>query len=247
MVSGFVGTCSPSTQFLCHQDGSPLTRFQFTSLFKKCLLAAGENPSSYGTHSFRIGAATEEVWAGEVMRLGRWRSRCYVGCFLNVVFLLGAPEVWLVGHSYICRAAERAEDCPGGQSLGYFGVRVTWRGHRGLRWAQVLGEVVGISQVAQAPVVLVLHVGGNYLCSVPAGELMSLMKADLSRFYGFFHSLTVVWSEIVPRSVWRGARDLGAIEGPRRTVNARMSRFVLYRGGVVVRHRELEGDNRSLL
>lgn len=39
---------------------------------------------------------------------------------------------------------------------------------------------------------------------------------------------------------------MGSIEGALRMVNSRMSRFVWYRGGVVVRHRELEGD-RSLL
>lgn len=152
-----------------------------------------------------------------------------------------------MGHSFVYRAAQRAEDRPGGRNLGFAGNRVTWRGHRGFRWAQVLSEVVFISRHVQAPVVLVLHVGGNDLCSVPTGELISLMKADLSRFSGFFTSLTVVWSEMIPRAAWRGARDIGAVDGARRTVNARMSRFVRYRGGVVVRHRELEGDNRALL
>lgn len=153
----------------------------------------------------------------------------------------------MVGHSFVRRAAIRAVDRPGGRNLGFTGVRVSWRGLGGLRWAQVFSEVVGISRVSQAPVILVLHVGGNDLCSVPSGDLMALMKADLSRFSGFFRFLTVVWSEIVPRVVWSGARDMAAVEGARRVVNARMSRFVRYRGGVVVRHRELEGDNRALL
>lgn len=104
-----------------------------------------------------------------------------------------------------------------------------------------------LSRNVRGPVILVLHVGGNDLCFVHAGELIALMKADLARFSGFFPQLLVVWSEIVPRVVWRGARDVGAIDGARRMVNARMSRFVRYRGGVVVRHRELEGDNRPLL
>lgn len=162
-------------------------------------------------------------------------------------FFSGVPVLWIVGHSFIYRAAQRAEDRPGGRNLGFAGVRVTWRGHRGLRWAQVFSEVVNISRQVRAPVVLVLHVGGNDLCCVPTGELMAVMKTDLTRFSGFFTGLTVVWSEIVPRAAWRGARDVGAVDGARRTINARMSRFVRYRGGVVVRHRELEGDNRALL
>lgn len=166
------------------------------------LLGLGPLRRRFGRASRKVKSC---VWVDRG-RVATWVTFVW-SCFLNVVFLLGAPEVWLVGHSYICRVAQRAKDRPGGRSLGFSGVRVTWRGHRGLRWAQVLGEVVGISRVAQAPVVLVLHVGRNYICSVPAGELMSFMKADLSRFSGFFHSLTVVWSEIVPRSDWRGARD----------------------------------------
>lgn len=45
-------------------------------------MAVGESPSDYGIHSFRIGAATEAVRAGllegDIMRIGRWQSRCYV-------------------------------------------------------------------------------------------------------------------------------------------------------------------------
>lgn len=159
----------------------------------------------------------------------------------------GVSEIWIIGHSFIVRAARRAEDRPGGRNLGLYNVPVNWRGCRGLRWAQVLSEVVLLSRNVRGPVILVLHVGGNDLCFVHAGELIALMKEDLARFSVFFPHLLVVWSEIVPRVVWRGARDVGAIEGARMMVNARMSRFVRYRGGVVVRHRELEDENRSLL
>lgn len=83
LVTDYLRIRSPGSQFFVHQDGFPLTRFQFASVFKKCLAAVGENPAEYGTHSFRIGAATEAVRAGlpegEVMRIGRWQSRCYVG------------------------------------------------------------------------------------------------------------------------------------------------------------------------
>ncbi|XP_073431916.1 uncharacterized protein [Dendrobates tinctorius] len=67
--------------FLSHTDGSPLTKYQFHTIFKKCLQAVGVDPKEYGTHSFRIGAATEAARAGaaeaEVQRLGRWKSACF--------------------------------------------------------------------------------------------------------------------------------------------------------------------------
>lgn len=83
LVRTFLCGRAQGVQFFVHEDGSPVTRFQFSSLFKRCLTACGANAAEFGLHSFRIGAATEAVRAGlpeeQVMRLGRWRSQCYVG------------------------------------------------------------------------------------------------------------------------------------------------------------------------
>lgn len=65
--------------------------------------------------------------------------------------------------------------------------------------------------------------------------------------FSFVPELSLVWSEIIPRVVWQGARDIGAVEGARRTVNALMARFVRNRGGVVVRHRQFEGGKSRLM
>lgn len=71
--------------FLMDKDGSYLPRFQFISFFRKCLKVAGLDPSQFGLHSFRIGAATEAFrWglgAAVIKRIGRWESnrfRLYV-------------------------------------------------------------------------------------------------------------------------------------------------------------------------
>ncbi|XP_077154645.1 uncharacterized protein LOC143817270 isoform X1 [Ranitomeya variabilis] len=159
----------------------------------------------------------------------------------------GSPTVWLLGHSYIFWAGQRAEFRPGGRNLGFRGLNFSWRGIKGLQWPQVLPEIVDISKEARSPVVLVLHAGGNDLCSYKIAELITIMKSDISRFHSFFQELIFVWSEIVPRSVWHGARDGMAIERTRRTINARISKFVRERFGVVIRHKQLEGDNRALL
>lgn len=109
---------------------------------------------------------------------------CVLICFPNTFFILGAPEVWIVGHSFVFRAARRAEDRPGGPNLGFSGVRVNWRGVRGLRWAQVLSEVVFISRTAQFPVVLVLHVGGNDLGNVPTGLDLDVYEGQITALLG---------------------------------------------------------------
>lgn len=126
-------------------------------------------------------------------------------------------------------------------------IEVVWRGIRGLRWPQVLSSAVEIGRASRGPVILVLHAGGGDVCSIRMDELLTLMRADLERIPGFFQQVIIVWSEMVPRVVWQGARDSDAVERARRNINARMARFVRSRGGVVVRHRQLEGDNRPFM
>lgn len=71
--------------FLKHEDGSALSRFQFGSIFQKCLVAAGLSSQNYSSHSFRIGAAMEAArWGLDdrlVRQIIRWESgrfRLYV-------------------------------------------------------------------------------------------------------------------------------------------------------------------------
>lgn len=78
-------------------------------------------------------------------------------------------------------------------------------------------------------------------------ELLTLMRADIDRAMSYFPQVILVWSEMVPRVIWQGARDAEAVERARRTVNSRMARFIRSRSGVVVRHRLLEGDNRRYM
>ncbi|XP_053323805.1 uncharacterized protein LOC128497668 [Spea bombifrons] len=82
---------------LVHVNGSSLSRFQFLAVFRKCLLACALNPGEFGTHSFRIGAATQAA---------RW-GLGFSGCL-----------IWILGHSYVYWAARRASVRPRGRLLG---------------------------------------------------------------------------------------------------------------------------------
>ncbi|KAM4019920.1 uncharacterized protein ACNLHF_000525 [Anomaloglossus baeobatrachus] len=157
------------------------------------------------------------------------------------------PVIWLLGHSYIFWAGQRAENRPGGRALGFRGFEVNWRGVRGLIWPQVIPEVVEIARSALTPVVLVIHAGGNDLGARRLAELITTMRSDVDKFHAFFPELVLVWSEVISRPVWRGAEGAAALERSRRTLNSRISRFVRFKAGIVVRHWQLEGDNSSLM
>ncbi|XP_066437473.1 uncharacterized protein [Eleutherodactylus coqui] len=80
-VRRYLASRVTSGQFLVHASGLPLTRFQFSSVLRASLREVGLEASEFGTHSFRIGAATTAELGGmnevEVKRLGRWRSQAY--------------------------------------------------------------------------------------------------------------------------------------------------------------------------
>ena len=62
-----------------YDDGHPLTRQRFATAERS---ASGLDPSRYGTHSFRIGAATTAAARGiedaVIKPLGRWGSLAYL-------------------------------------------------------------------------------------------------------------------------------------------------------------------------
>ncbi|XP_070597474.1 uncharacterized protein [Erythrolamprus reginae] len=66
-----------------HCDGTPLTRFQFWALVSRAMAQVGMDPAGYGTHSFRIGAASSTALSGfpahRIREIGRWRSAAYLG------------------------------------------------------------------------------------------------------------------------------------------------------------------------
>lgn len=66
---------------LRHEDGSWLSQFQFTQVFRKGLIRIGVDPLNFSSHSFRIGAATEASRWGlgpeTVRKIGRWESNRY--------------------------------------------------------------------------------------------------------------------------------------------------------------------------
>ncbi|XP_078502881.1 integrase/recombinase xerD homolog [Lissotriton helveticus] len=64
-----------------HVDGSRVTEYQLRMVLRKALRFLGLDETQYGTHSFRIGAATEAHNRGwsqqDIMSLGRWSSNCF--------------------------------------------------------------------------------------------------------------------------------------------------------------------------
>ncbi|MES9882771.1 MAG: tyrosine-type recombinase/integrase [Sedimenticola sp.] len=70
-----------SVYLFCHQDGKPLTRYQFGAVLAKATVTLKLPKANYQTHSFRIGAASwlaqKGVADSVIKKLGRWQSNAF--------------------------------------------------------------------------------------------------------------------------------------------------------------------------
>lgn len=113
-------------------------------------------------------------------------------------------------------------------------------GKGGMKWWGALPEFHRFARLDRPPDVLLLHLGGNDLGVRPFRELIRDVKFDLLCLWSLYLALATVWSDIVPRKVWREARDVEKINKARVKVNRALGRFVARNGAVAVRHRDLE-------
>nr|XP_033818503.1 uncharacterized protein LOC117368868 [Geotrypetes seraphini] len=110
-------------------------------------------------------------------------------------------SLWIVGHSFVHWAAERAGIRPGGRhlGLGHRGLRVSWWGQRGMRWSQLLLLLEGLRSRSRHPDMLLVHLGGNDVDVCTGKDLVNLIKDDLRVVLDWFPGVLLVWSDIVPR------------------------------------------------
>ncbi|OCT56179.1 hypothetical protein XELAEV_18000703mg, partial [Xenopus laevis] len=131
--------------------------------------------------------------------------------------------VWLLGHSYIRRAAEKAAVRRGVIQLGFpeDQVNIRWFGF-------VMDKVFSLSAAEGHPDVLVLHAGGNDMGVMSQRDLVRAMKQDVDKLRSFFQGVVIVWSEMVGRFVWR------------QKLNKLLSAFIRHSGEIVVQYKALE-------
>lgn len=126
-------------------------------------------------------------------------------------------------------------------------MQIHWIGVSGMVWSRVLSEFHFHAGCDRSPDVLLLHVGGNDMALRPSRHLIRDIKMDLICLWSLCPDLLIIWSDIVARRVWRGARSVDCINRARAKVNKEVGSFVKRHGGMVIRHRELEKPSDDFL
>ena len=89
-------------------------------------------------------------------------------------------------------------------SLGLLNKRVLWLGSSGMHWPELVPKFQLTMILNPQPMMIVIHLGGNDLATVTQGKMIKKIKKDINYIASVFPSTQVVWSDILPRLVWRG-------------------------------------------
>ncbi|KAJ1178852.1 hypothetical protein NDU88_004094 [Pleurodeles waltl] len=158
---------------------------------------------------------------------------------------VGGPDkvcvVWIVGHSFVRWAEKQAASCHFGRQLGLDGsrIRVSWVGKSGMRWGELLYVLAKRMERGVCPDLLVLHLGENDLVALSGIGLLKVMKMDLCRIKEKWAGTHIVWTGLVPRRVWRGAKSFKGIEKQRRKINREMKNFCISQGFSFLYHENI--------
>ena len=115
-------------------------------------------------------------------------------------------EVWIIGDSNVKHWGDYAIKL-GCWHLGQTRHQIVWLGTSSMRWAQFLPSLQLQMITRGHPRVIIIHLGGNNVDSVPQFTLMETIWDDLKYIHSVFQSSLLIWCGILPRLLWRNNRD----------------------------------------
>lgn len=125
---------------------------------------------------------------------------------MYIYFCHFIAEVWIIGDSLVKHGGDYARKMGCGQ-LGQNRYEVLWLGESGMRWEQLLSTLQLHMITRGHPKILIIHLGGNNIDTVPQLALMQTIREDLIYINSVFSSSLLIWCDILPRQVWRNNKD----------------------------------------
>ena len=118
-------------------------------------------------------------------------------------------------------AAERAEQGLTNFQLEKENIRVRWFGVRGMAWPDFKNRIQYLMMLKARPFIIVIHLGGNSVVKIKLRTFQKKIERDLKYMFLAYTCVIFVWSDILPRLKWKGAKpkDYPAMERKRCSLN----------------------------
>lgn len=140
--------------------------------------------------------------------------------------------VWLLGSSIIHWAGKNAK----ARLRQLKNAKVHWFGIPGMKWEDLSNILTDKLKDKLPPNYLVIHLGSNDMTSHKLKDLMSNIECTILRIKTLLPQTKIIWSDILQRCYWHGAKSQTKVEGNRKRVNSFARNFIRREGGFSIRH-----------
>ncbi|XP_053380254.1 uncharacterized protein LOC128548800 [Mercenaria mercenaria] len=145
------------------------------------------------------------------------------------VLLQEDADIWVLGDSIPYWAGERAKQT-GKEHLSLPNTTIAWWAVRGLGWSTFRHSIETQVLLCNPPRIIAINLGGNDLVSLSLLNVKTEIEAEIAYLRDAFPGALIIWIDILPRRVWRGASGLKAIDDKRKRVN-RVGRQTVRKSG----------------
>jgi len=130
-------------------------------------------------------------------------------------------------------------------NFGECRVQVVWKGRGGLKVGELSRMLESQIGKYQAPDVLVIACGTNDLVQTSSMDIEMSLKDTVTEFKKHVPQCKVMFSNVLPRRKYKGARDSKAIDLKRKKINMKMDSFGGYHN--VVFHPQFTYKSTTLI
>ncbi|CAC5394504.1 unnamed protein product [Mytilus coruscus] len=174
----------------------------------------------------------EKIWNGEFIDLNiLLKSTRDLVNEQNLEGELVQKAIWFVGSSIVYWGRQMQNEKRGPNiGLQSRGVYIRWFGKRGMLWNEFNAKVSHAGNKFSPPAMIVIQLGSNDLVKVKTLELIQNIERDILCLHLLLPNTCIVWSEMLMRRYWHGAKDGKAIERSRKRVIFSINNYVLNDG-----------------
>ena len=138
--------------------------------------------------------------------------------------LASSRDQWFVGSSLIVWA-EKAARTPQQTWPELTSNSVKWYGQGGMGWSHFRATMRPLLARQAPPRSIWIHLGSNNLGKIPLRSLIDWSKAELQWLASNSPGSCIIWSDILARRFYTGARSQVQMEKNRKVYNSRMRSF----------------------
>lgn len=156
--------------------------------------------------------------------------------------------VWCLGSSIIRHAFTAARGSSRGTNLGLEtqNMKLWWQGYSGITLLNLRRKLKVLFKVGDKPNYVLIHCGGNDIGRSCMHVLRYCVDNIVHDIHKHWPSTKIIWSEILPRRVWRYSDNAAAMNRARKRLNNYAATKVCQAGGSYIKYADLRSADNKL-